>query len=316
MDGIEGSSKLWDAIIVGAGPAGLTAALMLGRYRRRTLVFDHGPPRNAVTKQINGLPGIEGLTADQMRQQAWEHIARYRDVRRKAAEATRAWRETGPDGQPVLAVQSGTGDVDRARCLLLATGVVDVCPDDVAGFATFFGRDIHHCPDCDGYEATGKRVAIVTWGDQAAAYPMEFLNWTRDITVLTHGHPEALPVGPAARLRALGMRLDHRRLAAFQGAEGQLAGIRLDDGTVVPCEAAFFYIGQRPRNELAAQLGCRLTEQGHIEQDRRQRTSVEHVYAAGDIAPPDETVAVALAQGQVAAISINRALYEPERRPT
>ncbi len=98
---------------------------------------------------------------------------------------------------------------------------------------------------------------------------------------------------------------------------------RADDAVVrarraaelVPCEAAYFYLGQRPRNELAQQLGCKLTDSGHIEQDRRQRTSVEGVYAAGDIAPPDETVAVAIAQGQVAAITINRALYGPEQRP-
>lgn len=260
----------WDVIVVGGGPAGLAAALMLGRYRRPTLLFDDNRPRNASTGAIHGVPGLEGLSAQALRERAWAQIDRYPDVCRREERVTRAWREASG----LLAVETSAGATECARRLLLATGVEDRCPDDVAGFAPFYGRSIHHCPDCDGYEASGKRIAIIARGEQAATYALEFLNWTDAITVLTHGRGEGVPADHAARLAAVGIGLDPRRLTRFKGDDGRLTGIRFADGALLPCQAAYFSLGQRPRAELAQQLGCALTARGHVEQDRRQRTSV------------------------------------------
>lgn len=306
----DADEGVWEVVVVGSGPAGLAAALMLGRYRRRTLVFDECRPRNAATHAIHGLPGLDGVSPAELRRRAWEQIGRYADVERRDERVTGARRDT--DGQ--FQLETAGGQTVRARRLLLATGVQDVRPDDVADFDSFYGSSIHHCPDCDGYEASGKRVAVISWGREAAGYALELLNWTAELVLLTHGHPDALPAEHVARLGALGIAVEHRRLARFEGRAERLSGIRLADGEAVACEAAYFHIGQRPCSELARQLGCRLNEQGHVDNDRRQRTSVSDVFVAGDLAPPDETVAVAMAQGQVAAIVINQSLYPPERR--
>lgn len=312
---IRADGRPWDAIVVGGGPAGLAAALMLGRYRRRALLFDDGRPRNAATRAIHGVPGLDGVGPHELRERARAEIARYPDIRCGEVRVARAWQETVSGQGACLAVETAAGTVERAPCLLLATGVADLRPDDVAGFDALYGSDIHHCPDCDGYEASGKRVAVLSWGEEATSYALELLNWATDVTLLTHGHAESLSRGHLARLAAVGIAVDHRPLARFEERAGRLRGIRFADGDELPCETAFFSIGQRPRSELARQLGCALDERGFIEQDRRQRASVLGVFAAGDVSPPDDTVAVAMAQGQVAAIMINRALHGPERRP-
>lgn len=299
----------WDVIIVGGGPAGLTAALMLGRYRRRTLLFDDGRPRNAVTKGINGIAGLQGLTAREFQERAGREIDAYPDVHRRDERITAAWR----DDQGWFIVATASGGRARARRILLATGVEDLCPSDIDGFWAFYGTSIHHCPDCDGYDARDKRLGILSWGKEAAPYALEFLNWTTDLTLLTNGHSETIPAPHVARLQQLRIPIDPRPIARFEGSRGEIRSVRFADGSREPFQAVFFHLGQRPRSELARQLGCILDEHGHVEQDRRQRTSVDGVFAAGDIAPPDETVAVAIAQGQVAAIVINHSLYPPER---
>lgn len=233
---------VWDVVVVGGGPTGLAAALMLGRYRRRTLVFDDRRRRFGAAGAIHCIPGLAGIGAWELRKNAWSEIGAYRDVARREATVVQAYRETGGP----FVVETRDGETACAR-LLLATGTEDICPSDVEDFDRYYGRWVHHCPDCDGYQATDRKIGLICWTNLAAPYAMEFLNWTNQITI------------------------------------------------------------------LAKQLGCKLTWNGHVEPDSRQRTSVRDVYAAGDLAPPDETVAVALAEGQIAAITINRSLYGTER---
>ena len=309
--------RLWDAVVVGGGPAGLAATLELGRCRRRTLLVDDARPRNGATPAIHGSLGWENVSPQRARERAWAHIARYPDVSRIEERIVRAWRET----DELLAVQTGSGATIWARRLLLATGVEDICPDDVEAFAQYYGRSIHHCPYCDGYESRDRRIAVIAWGESAAPYALELLTWTREIRLLTHGHND-LPAEHLARLDAAHIPVDRRRLVRFEGDGERLSGIHCADGATIPCAAVFFYIGQRPRSELAAQLGCALitpehpVQVGHVVVDRHQRTTVPDVFAAGDVAPPYETVSVAIAQGQIAAIEINRSLLDPVQRLT
>jgi thioredoxin reductase len=227
----------------------------------------------------------------------------------RAARVIRARRETAG----TFVVETADGRTERGRRLLLATGVEDICPSDVGDFDRYYGSWIYHCPDCDGYQATGRKIGLICWGRLAAPYAMEFLNWTREITILANGHAGTIPADHWRYLDGWGIPVEPRGLVRFEGRDGRLTGVRLDDGTGFPCEVVYFYLGQRPRNELAKQLGCRVNSLGHIEQDERQRTSEPGVFTAGDVAPPDQSVAVAVAQGQVAAITLNRSLYERER---
>jgi len=302
----QGNPSIWEVIVVGGGVAGLSCALMLGRYRRRTLVIDDGHPRNGATTAIHGIPFLTGVGPWELRERSWQEISRYQLVQNRNDTVMRAGQES--DG--TLWVETGSGQRECCQRLLLATGVVDIVPDDIAGFHEFYGKAIHHCPDCDGFQATGKKIGLIAWGDVAAPYAMDFLNWTDRMTVLTNGFPESeIPERHRQQLAKFKIPVDTRPLGRFEGENGVLTGVRFRDGARFPCQVVYFYIGQHPRNGLARQLGCKLNEKGRVVQDRRQRTSVENVFAAGDIAPPDETVAVALAQGQVAAIVINRSLY-------
>lgn len=311
----EHQDEVWDAAVVGGGPAGLAAALLLGRYRRRTIVFDNGQPRNGASTSIHGVPILQGMTAWEFRRKTWSEIDQYEGVARRDDLVVRASRDTDGslNGEGPFILETQSGRIERAKRVLLATGVEDICPTDVQEFDAYYGKSIYHCPDCDGYEATGKRIGLICWGDIAGPYAMEFLNWTRDITILANGRADTIPSHHWGYLDGWGIRVEPRRLVRFEGEDGHLRGVRLDDGSTFRCDLAYFYLGQRPRTELAKQLGCTLNEKGHVEQDHCQRTSVPGVFAAGDVAPPDETVAVALAEGQVAAITINRSLYEPER---
>lgn len=307
--------EVWDAAVVGGGPAGLAAALLLGRFRRRTIVFDNGQPRNGASAAIHGVPILHGMNAWEFRRETWKEIERYEGVERRDDLVVRASREIGGsrDGEGLFVLETGSGRIARARRVLLATGVEDICPTDIEEFDVYYGRSVYHCPDCDGYESTGKRIGLICWGAIAGPYAMEFLNWTRDITILANGHADTIPAHHWGYLDGWGIPVEPRKLLRFEGENGRLRGVRLDDGGAFRCDLAYFYLGQRPRTELAKQLGCKLNDRGHIEQDHCQRTSVHGVFAAGDVAPPDETVAVAMAEGQVAAITINRSLYEPER---
>jgi thioredoxin reductase len=201
---------------------------------------------------------------------------------------------------------------------VLATGVVDAFPD-VKRFFDHYGADVFHCPTCDGYEARDRRVVVFGWSEDVAGFALDLLNWAREVTVVTDGTEFE---GGAARRAALsrnGVSVLEDVAEVLVGRRGGLEGVRLRGGRTVPCELAFFSIAHRPRNELAAVLGCALTAEGCVVVDGDQETTVPGVYAAGDVVPGLQLVQVATAQGTVAgvkcALSLRREPPAPDAPP-
>ena len=195
-----------------------------------------------------------------------------------------------------------------ARRLLLATGLRDLTPD-CPGFREFYGSSVFHCPDCDGYEVRDKRVAVLAHGDNAVGFTENLLTWTRKITLLTDQNQ--ISSSDRAKLDALEVAIRTESVVALEGdtSARQLRQVLFAEGEALECDALFFNLGTEPATNFHETLGCRLDpECGLLWVDDTQQTSVEGVYAAGDITPQSQLAVVAAAEGAMAAIHIHRSL--------
>jgi thioredoxin reductase len=283
--------------VIGGGPAGLSAATWLGRYRRRTLVVDAGEHRNRAVEAVHGLLGRDPVAPGQLREDALAGLAAYPHVSRWAGRVT-----------SVVAAGDGfVAEVDgrtvAASRVVLATGVRDRLPE-VEGLDEHYGADVQHCPTCEGFETRGRRVVVLGWGAHVPAFATELLDWARSVVVLSDGSgPLEITDRQRAELREVGIELLDDRAEALLGTRGALRGVRLASGRELPAEAAFFSIGHDATVDLARALGCELTAEGVIAVDGDQRTSVEGVFAAGDVTPGMQLVAVAIGEGTVAGVA-------------
>jgi thioredoxin reductase len=193
-----------------------------------------------------------------------------------------------------------------ARRLVLATSLVDVQPD-IEHFAPFVGTSVFHCPLCDAATFADRPVVVISWGAKAAGSTLGLSHWTQQLTLVTHGHP--IDEGAQARLARHGVRVRTERVQRLAGQDGLVTGVVLVGGATVRCDAVFFNIAHRPRNELARALGCALEPEGYVKVDEHYQTTVPHVYAAGDITAREESVADAVAEGFMAAAHLHLSLY-------
>jgi thioredoxin reductase len=292
-----------DVVVVGGGPAGLTAAGWLGRYRRRVLVVDSGEYRNRWTEQVHGFYGNDPCDPDELRARAHRDLARYRHVEVVPGRVSHA--RTLGQHRFELTVD---GTAVRARRVLLATGVRDVFPD-VERFFEFYGRDVFHCPTCDGYLARGRRIAVFGWQAHVAGFATELLDWARDVRIVTNGRPLDVGDDELGRLADHGITVVEQVAAELVGRRGALEAVRLRDGSEVPCSMAFFSFEHEPVTDLARQLGCELGPDGYVVVNRAARTSVDGVYAAGDLTGGIQLVGVAVGEGTAAGIACAKSLY-------
>ncbi|HET9442558.1 MAG TPA: NAD(P)/FAD-dependent oxidoreductase [Acidimicrobiales bacterium] len=311
---------LFDVAVVGGGPAGLSAASWLARYRRSVVVIDSGEYRNAQVDQTHGYLGLDPVRPDELRRKAREELGRYPTV---AVAPGTVDRVAGRAGAFELTVRGpggaeaggGAGErVVRSRRLLLATGVEDAFPE-IEGFFEHYGADVFHCASCDGYEAKERDVVVLGWGEQVAAFARSLLTWASSVTIVTEGrHLEADPSEREALVRA-GVAVVEDDGVALVGRRGQLRGVRLAGGGTVPCQLVFFSIAHHPRSSLAVALGCELTEEGCVVVDPDGGTTAAGVFAAGDLTPGVQLVANAVAKGAAAGIACARSLVEPAPEP-
>ena len=283
-----------DVVVVGGGPAGLSAATWLGRYRRSVVVVDSGEYRNRWVKRVHGYLGADPCDPTTFRDQALAGLARYETVRVVAGRVTAA----AGDADGFRVALDGGGDVAASRAVL-ATGVVDAFPD-VPGFFDFYGSRVFHCPSCDGYEAREQPVVVFGWDEHVSGFAAGLLEWASSVTVVTDGRPFAGHELHQRALGRLGVPVLTDEVIELCGSPGDLRAVRLRDGGVVPAAYAFFSIAHRPRTELAEALGCALTPEGCIQADAEGRTTTPGVYAAGDVTPGMQYVQVAAAKGTMA----------------
>jgi len=292
----------WDVIIVGAGPAGLSAALILGRCRRRVLICDRGTPRSWASHAMHGFVSRDGIPPDLFRTEVHQELARYSSVRFLADEVVSAQRAPGPR----FKVLFKSGEVASGRKLLLATGVMDELPE-LPGVERYFGVSVFSCPYCDGWELRGAPVAVYGRGARGFEMARALTAWTEDILLCTDG-PARFTASQRHALTANDIKVDESRIVALDGADGELRSIRFADGTVVACKALFFDMPCHPQSQLASTLGCELTSSGGIRCGRYEASTVQGVFIAGNILKNVQLSIVAAGEGAQAAFGINRAL--------
>jgi thioredoxin reductase len=295
------SLGLVDAAVIGGGPAGLSAALWSARYRRRVLLVDSGRQRNRRTARSHGYLGMDGAAPDELVERALADVLAYPEVQR-----------VGP--VDVLDVTTGTGRPGRFRLrlddgrhadalrLILATGVVDVLPN-IEHFDEYYGSAVFTCPTCDGYEAQGKRVVAIGDDEHISGFALGLLDWAASVALIVA--PDATPVrtGETDRVESAGVEVFRGTPTALEGSGGVLRAVRLDDGTQVACDVMFCTVRNVQHSDLATRLGCQMTEAGCVAVDADGRTTVEHVFAAGDMTPGPHMVQVAAAEGARAGIA-------------
>lgn len=299
-----GDSVDVDVVIVGAGPAGLSAALVLGRVCRRVLVVDAGHPRNYATQHMHGFLTRDGITPKEFREIARAQLRCYETVALENGEVIDAVRlETG-DFDVTLA----TGRTVRSKKLLIATGVVDNVPE-VPGLKALYGRSVFHCPYCDGWEFHSQPFAVYGTGRRGYGLSLELTGWTRDIVLCSDG-PSELDDEQRAKLARNGIQVIEERVAKLEGRDGQLEAVVFANGDVLPRRVLFFTNGQTQCSPLANKLGCEFNEKGTVRTGHNESTSIPGLFVAGDASRDVQWVVVAAAEGAEAAFAINQALIE------
>jgi thioredoxin reductase len=293
----------FEAIILGGGPAGLSAALVLGRCLRRTLVCDDGRYRNKRSQALHCFMGHDGADPAELLATARRQLACYETVTftdRTAGSVERSGTS--------FIVGLNDGNEVSADALLVATGVVDELPP-LDGIKALFGRTVHVCPYCDGWEHRQCAVAVYGRGEKGAQFATLLRQWTDDLVLCTHGDPP--PRQLQDRLRARGIGLNAKRIRRLEGTDGHLAAIVFEDGEILERKALFFTTGQHPRSPLLDALGCRYDEKGGFACDADGRTSVPGVYVAGDVSRDVQLAVIAAAEGARAGLAINKDLMNP-----
>jgi thioredoxin reductase len=295
----------FDVIIVGGGPAGLSAALILGRCRRRVLVLDSGRPRNAASRGLHGFLTREGINPSEFLTIAREQLRPYETVELRMADVSRATCVARS-----FELKLANGEQFSCRKLLLATGVVDELPD-IAGLKELYGRSVFHCPYCDGWEMLDQPLAVYGRGENGAGLALELTLWSRDLVLCTDG-PSELTEGELARLARQNIEVREDRIERLDGDDGVLNEIVLTNGKTIPRRGMFFSAGQHQHSDLAEQLGCALTEEGSIDTGEYETTNVPGLYVAGDASCFVQFVIVAAAEGAQAAVAINKELMKED----
>jgi thioredoxin reductase len=295
----------WDVLVVGGGPAGLSAALVLGRCRRRVLVCDTGRPRNARAREVHAFFTRDGTPPLELVRAGRAQLARYDGVELRSVEVTDIRRRR-------RGFEARTADGGRvgARFVLLATGVVDRLPV-LRGLEPLYGRSVFHCPYCDGWEVRDLALAVYGRGHSGAGLATELLAWSRDVVLCTDG-PARLSPGDAQRLARLGIPVRAAPIARLRGRGSRLVAVEFVDGSTLPRDAMFLSTGQRQRSALAVRLGCAFTRRGALRVNRMEMTSVPGVYAAGDCSRDVQLVIIAAAEGARAAFAMNTELIREE----
>lgn len=293
----------WDVVIAGGGPAGLSAALMLGRSRRRVLVVDAGSPRNRFASHMHGVLGQEGVSPGELIARGRSEAAGY------GVEFQQTWIERVAHESEGVAVEVADGEVLSARALVVATGLSDELPE-IPGLAERWGSSVLHCPYCHGWEVRERRLGVLTTSPFGMHQAELVRQLSDEVTVFTAG---AGPLAPEAgqRLRSRGVVLEPSPVVEVVGEGTAISAVRLADGREVAVDALFTAGDLRPHDEFLAGLELARTETpfgSFLTVDPTGRTSDERIWAIGNVVTPMANVPMSIGAGAFTGGAVNAAL--------
>jgi thioredoxin reductase len=305
-------SESWDVIIIGGGSAGLSAALMLVRARRRVLVLDGGSPRNGVAPHMHGVLGRDGWSPLELVATGREEVERYGGVVVSGDVVSAERAEAG------FAVALGSGERHLARHIVVATGLRDELPE-IPGLAEQWGTGAVVCPYCDGWEVRDRRIGVLASGPRSLHQVQLLRQWSAELSYFTNAGD--LADDELAALTARGIAVERRPVAGVEAlADGALRGIRLADADVVEVDSIFLAPRFVPHDALLRGLGAAASvvegfgDGTWVDVDAMGRTSVPGVWAVGNVVNPGASVPVAAGAGNLAGAAINGELVEEEVR--
>ncbi len=296
-----------DVVVVGGGPSGLAATSWLGRYRRSVVVLDSTDYRSKRVERSHGYLGRDPQQPLDLIATGRDEVLAYPTVQIRERTATSLVRR-----------EDGLFEVDDdllAHRLVLACGVKDAFPD-VEGFDEHYGASVFHCPSCDGYEARDRRVVALGWDAHLVGFAATLQNWATSVTLVTDGVRFQGDEVQRAELAAHDITLDERRAIRFLGTRGDLTGVELEGGELLEASMVLFSIAHQPQVDLATSLGCALDDEGYVVVNDCGETTAPGVYAAGDLTPGLQLVAVAAASGVVAGVACAQSFFGEQGAPT
>ena len=298
---------LFDCAIIGGGPAGLNAALVLGRARRNTILFDNDNPRNAVTQESHGFITRDGIKPKEFREIAHSDIAKYPSVTYERQEITSITKK-----DQLFELVTSNNELYQSKTIIISTGLRDVLPD-IENISDYYGKSLFNCPYCDGWELRDKPLAvIIEEPTQGFHFIQTIYNWSKDLIVCTNGKPILNP-DQKHLIHNKGIKIIESKIKNFEGKNGQMEKIYFENGESIIRKGGFVLPQPIQASDFAKKLGCEYNSSGGISVDFYGRTNVSGVHAAGDasVFAPAQLI-IAAADGLKAAAGVNRDLIQKE----
>lgn len=294
-----------DCAIIGGGPAGLNAALVLGRARRSVILFDNDQARNAVTQESHGFITRDGVSPREFREFAYQDISKYPSVKIKKQKIVEIKEENS-----FFRLTTEEGNSHLSKKIIIATGLKETLPN-VEGIKNYYGKSLFSCPYCDGWELRDQPLVLISENKRAAHAVMTIYQWSKDLVVCTNGS-KIISDAEEQLFKKKGIRVIVERIAKLSGANGKLEKVIFENGEEIIRTGGFVSTELEQPNHFAKSLGCEMNSNSGIIMDEFGRTNVKGVYAAGDISFGPSQLIIAASQGSRAAIGVNSDLITEE----
>jgi len=297
----------FDSAIIGGGPAGLNAALILGRAKRNVILFDNNNPRNAVTQESHGFITRDGIKPSEFRQIAHKELGKYPSVRYKEQEVTSVIKN-----EPLFELVTSKGERYQSKTIIISTGLKDILPG-IDNIHDYYGRSLFHCPYCDGWELRDKPlIVIIDEQVQGFHFIQTIYNWSKDLILCTNGKAFQNSAQKDL-LQKKGIKIIENKIKKFVGKSGQMEKIVFENGESVLRKGGFVMPQLVQSSDFGKQLGCKSNSLEGIAIDSFGRTNIPGVYAAGDasVISPAQII-IAAAEGVRAAAGVNMDLTQKE----